>query len=93
MCCCGEAHRVGGFTFRGNLSKSKLCLCLEAKVSGYNCGCCCHTSCQGTDGARGCLILTGSPLRHTQEVFVSPCLKAMCKFFMSKRHLQTRDIM
>lgn len=38
--------------------------------------CCCHIriGCQGSDGAHVCLILTGSPSRHTQEVFVSPCL-------------------
>lgn len=44
--------------------------------------CCCHIriGCQGSDGVHGCLILTGSPSRHTQEVFVSPRLKAWCNF-------------
>lgn len=49
-------------------------------MSGYNCACCCHRGCQGSDGAHGCLILTAAPLRHTQEVFVSPRLKARCNF-------------
>lgn len=69
--------------FGGNLRKSKLRLCFEAKVSGYNRAGCCQTrgNCQGSDGAHGCLILTGSPLRQTQELFVSPCLKAWCNFY------------
>ncbi len=48
--------------------------------------CCCHIwiGCQSSDGVHGCLILTGSPLRHTQEVFVSPCLKAWCNFLLTR---------
>lgn len=93
VCCCGEAHRVGGFTFRGNLSKSKLCLCLEAKVSGYNCGCCCHISCQGTDGAHGCLIWLVL-LCDTLKKYLCLLVWKLCgNFFMSKRHLQTREVM
>lgn len=67
-------------------------------MSGYNCVCCCHIRIgfQGSDGAHGCLNLTGSPLRHTREVFVSPCLKASCNFLCllleSQKGLQTRDV-
>lgn len=56
---------------------------------GMTGACCCHIrrGCQVSDGAHGCLILTisGSPSRHTQEVFVSLRLKAWFKIFKKKK--------
>lgn len=97
--CCSEAQGDGRVSFfrvggkRWNLGKSKLCLCSEAKVSG-NCGCCCHTRCHLSDGAHGCLILTGSPLRHTHTLtrglFVSPRLRYVHFPLFKMRHLQNQ---